>query len=137
MQCTLTCKGYIDQQKIWTFPDLSTWANLKMDLCVCLDLSFILKSTIARTNFLPPPPSPVPLNIPRLFLYVYLVHTGHIHTFLGFPEVGHLREPERITMVNCWCNNMKTLIPLEYCMDHKKTSFTTHLTSTVFFPYVM
>ena len=120
MQCTLTCKGYIDQQKIWTVPDLSTWANLKMDLCVCLDLSFILKSTIARTNFLLPPPSPLPLNIPRLFLYVYLVHTGHIHTFLGFPEVGHLREPERIMMVNCWCNNMKTLISLEYCMDHKK-----------------
>lgn len=135
MQCTL--KGYIDQQKIWTskphFPDFSTWTNLKMDLCVCLDLSFILKSTIARTNFLPPPPP----NTPRLFLYVYLVHTGHIHTFLGFPEVGHLQEPERITMVNCWRNNMKILIPLEYCMDHKKTSFTTHLTSIVFFPYVM
>ena len=52
------------------FPDFSTWANLKMDLCVCLDLSLILKSTIARTNFSAPPPPPpqypqiVPLCVP-------------------------------------------------------------------------
>ena len=71
-----------------------------MDLCVCLDLGH-LKSTILLQELIfcvPPPPPP---NTPRLFLYMYLVHTGHIHTFLGFPEVGHLQEPERITMVNC------------------------------------
>ena len=69
----LHVRGTFYQQKIWTsnphFPDFSTWANLKMDLCVCLDLSLILKSTIARTNFLPLPPPPqypqiVPLSVP-------------------------------------------------------------------------
>ena len=124
MQCTL--KGYIDQQKIWTsnphFPDFSQHVMNKPKngfVCMSGSRSFEIHNIIARTNFLYSPPPTHP-NTPRLFLYMYLVHTGHIHTFLGFPEVGHLQEPERITMVNCCCNNMKTLIPLEYCMDHKK-----------------
>ena len=99
MQCTL--KGYIDQQKIWTSnPHFSQNVMNKPKngfVCMSGSRSFEIHKIITRTNFLCPPPP----NTPRLFLYMYLVHTGHIHTFLGFPEVGHLQEPERITMVNC------------------------------------